>query len=95
MVLTVCPLSNVRLRVVERMADHPLPRLLKAGLRVTINSDDPAYFGGGMLANFIACHEAFGWSKDIFIQLAGTAIESAFISDDRRLALQRQLSGIT
>ncbi|MBB3329194.1 adenosine deaminase [Halomonas campaniensis] len=92
MVLTVCPLSNVRLRVVERLADHPLPQLLEAGLRVTLNSDDPAYFGGGLLTNYLACHEAFGWSEEIFIQLAGTAIESAFVSDRRRLALRRQLA---
>ncbi|APE32383.1 adenosine deaminase [Halomonas aestuarii] len=93
-VLTVCPLSNVRLRVVDRMADHPLPQLLEAGLRLTLNSDDPAYFGGGMLANFEACHEAFGWSREIFIQLAGTAIESAFMSDERRLALHRELARV-
>ncbi len=91
-VLTVCPLSNVRLKVVERMTDHPLPQLLDAGLRLTLNSDDPAYFGGGMLDNFLACHEAFGWSRETFIQLAGTAIESAFLSDKRRLELHRQLA---
>ena len=91
-VLTVCPLSNVRLNVVERMEDHPLPELLDAGLRITLNSDDPAYFGGGMLANFQACHDAFGWSRETFIQLAGTAIESAFISERRRLELHRRLA---
>ncbi len=91
-VLTVCPLSNVRLKVVERIEDHPLPQLLDAGLRITLNSDDPAYFGGGMLDNFMACHDAFGWSKETFVQLAGTAIESAFMSDRRRLELHRQLA---
>lgn len=91
-VLTVCPLSNVRLRVVERMTEHPLPQLLDAGLRLTLNSDDPAYFGGGMLANFEACAEAFGWSEEVFIQLAGTAIEAAFIDETRRLDLHRQLA---
>lgn len=91
-VLTVCPLSNVRLKVVQDLASHPLPQLLDAGLRVTLNSDDPAYFGGGMLANFLACHEAFGWSREVFVQLAGTAIEAAFISDRRRLELHRQLA---
>ncbi|MCH4563708.1 adenosine deaminase [Halomonas sp. EGI 63088] len=91
-VLTVCPLSNVRLRVVERIEDHPLPRLLEAGLRLTINSDDPAYFGGGMLDNYLACHRAFGWSREVFIELAGTAIEAAFLGDERRRALHRQLA---
>lgn len=92
MVLTVCPLSNVRLRVVERMTDHPLPQMLEAGLRLTLNSDDPAYFGGGMLANFEACADAFGWSKETFIQLAGNAIDAAFLSEPRRLDLHRRLA---
>lgn len=91
-VLTVCPLSNVKLKVVERMADHPLPQLMEAGLRLTINSDDPAYFGGGMLDNYLACHEAFDWSRETFVQLAGTAIEAAFMSDTRRLELHRKLA---
>jgi adenosine deaminase len=56
--LTVCPLSNVKLRVIRTMADHNLPALLDAGLCVTINSDDPAYFGGYINANFLATFEA-------------------------------------
>jgi len=56
--LTVCPLSNVRLRVFETMADHNLPALLDAGLCVTLNSDDPAYFGGYVNDNFVAAFEA-------------------------------------
>ncbi|AMD00127.1 MULTISPECIES: adenosine deaminase [Halomonas] len=91
-VLTVCPLSNVKLKVVERMADHPLPQLLDAGLRLTINSDDPAYFGGGVLDNYLACYQAFDWSRETFVQLAGTAIEAAFMSDARRLDLHRKLA---
>ena len=58
MPLTVCPLSNVKLRVFDRMADHNLPQLLEAGLCATINSDDPAYFGGYLNANFEALFEA-------------------------------------
>jgi adenosine deaminase len=91
-VLTVCPLSNVRLKVVGRIEDHPLPQLLAAGLRVTINSDDPAYFGGGMLDNYLICAQAFDWSRELFIELAGTAIESAFMSETRRLDLHRRLA---
>lgn len=53
--LTVCPLSNVRLRVIDTLAEHPLPRLLAAGLRATVNSDDPAYFGGYVNTNFREC----------------------------------------
>ena len=62
MPLTVCPLSNVRLRCVDTMADHPLPRMLDAGLVVTINSDDPAYFGGYVGDNYRAVQQAFRFS---------------------------------
>jgi adenine deaminase len=58
--LTVCPLSNVRLRVVGSMAEHPLKRMLEAGLCVTVNSDDPAYFGGYVAENLLAAHRALG-----------------------------------
>jgi len=91
-VLTVCPLSNVRLKVVERLEDHPLPRLLAEGLNVTLNSDDPAYFGGGMLDNFLACQRAFGWGEATFRRLAGNAIEAAFVDEARRDELRRLLA---
>lgn len=91
-VLTVCPLSNVRLRMVERLEDHPLPRLLDEGLNVTLNSDDPAYFGGGMLDNFLACHRAFGWDEETFRRLAGNAIEAAFVDEARRDEWRRRLA---
>ena len=91
MPLTVCPLSNVRLKVVERIQDHPLPKLLDAGLRLTINSDDPAYFGGGMLDNYLACEQAFGWDKTIFITLARNAIDVAFMEEGRRQVLLARL----
>jgi adenosine deaminase len=58
--LTVCPLSNLALRVVDRLEDHPLPALLAAGIPVSINSDDPAYFGGYLGDNYLAAHEALG-----------------------------------
>jgi adenosine deaminase len=61
--LTVCPLSNVKLRVYERIEDHNLKRLLDRGLCVTVNSDDPAYFGGYVGANFIAVQRGLGLSK--------------------------------
>ena len=58
--LTVCPLSNVRLKVVPSLAAHPLRAMLDAGLCVTLNSDDPAYFGGYINDNFVQCRQAFG-----------------------------------
>ncbi|MDR5858558.1 adenosine deaminase [Halomonas eurihalina] len=90
-VLTVCPLSNLRLKVVERLDDHPLPELLKSGLNLTLNSDDPAYFGGGMLENFEACQRAFDWSRGTFIDLARNAIDAAFMSEARRTELLERL----
>ncbi|WP_275287790.1 adenosine deaminase [Halomonas elongata] len=94
-VLTVCPLSNLRLKVVDRLDDHPLPQMLEAGLTLTLNSDDPAYFGGGMLENFEACHRAFGWSRDTFRDLARNAIDAAFMSDARRGELVGRLEACT
>ncbi|GHC29608.1 adenine deaminase [Kushneria pakistanensis] len=90
--LTVCPLSNVYLKVFERLEDHTLPAMLDHGLCVTLNSDDPAYFGGGMLNNFVACHEAFGWDEDAFRSLARNAIEAAFMSESRREQLLAQVA---
>lgn len=57
--LTVCPLSNVYLKVIERPDDHQLPTPIDQGLNITLSSDDPAYFGGGMQNNFVAYHDMF------------------------------------
>ncbi|WP_106477274.1 adenosine deaminase [Phytohalomonas tamaricis] len=92
--LTVCPLSNVYLKVVERMEDHPLPKLIEAGLCVTLHSDDPAYFGGYMGANFTAVQNAFNWPNETWIQLTRNAIEASFISDERRKALLAELDEV-
>lgn len=93
--LTVCPLSNVRLKVVETLDAHPLPALLEAGLTLTLNSDDPAYFGGGMLDNFLACQRAFGWSQQTFVELSRNAIAAAFMSEERRDMLLTRLAAET
>ncbi|WP_136254353.1 adenosine deaminase [Onishia niordana] len=93
--LTVCPLSNVRLKVVETLDEHPLPALLEAGLTLTLNSDDPAYFGGGMLDNFLACQRAFGWSQQTFVELSRNAIAAAFMSEERRDRLLTRLAAET
>ena len=91
--LTVCPLSNVRLRVFDEMTDHTLPRMLEAGLAVTINSDDPAYFGGYMAENLLAVQEAFGLSRHEVGALARNAFEASFVADDVRAKLTAELEG--
>lgn len=78
--LTVCPLSNVALAVVPTLADHPLRRMLDAGLRVTINSDDPAYFGGYIAANFEATVAALDLRDDQVITLARHSFLASFLS---------------
>ncbi|HTC44060.1 MAG TPA: adenosine deaminase [Steroidobacteraceae bacterium] len=79
MPLTVCPLSNVRLRVFDKMADHNLKSLLTQGLCVTVNSDDPAYFGGYLHDNFLAVAEALALTRAQLAQLARNSIEASFI----------------
>lgn len=76
--LTVCPLSNVRLRVVDSLERHPLPRMLEAGLLVTVNSDDPAYFGGYVDDTFAALRDRLGLTSDQRETLARNSIEASF-----------------
>jgi adenosine deaminase len=89
--LTVCPLSNVRLRVVDTIADHPLPEMLERGLCVTINSDDPAYFGGYVDDNFAAVRDAFDLSADQLATLARNAVSASFLPADRRAPLLAEI----
>ena len=79
MPLTVCPLSNIRLAVFERMEQHNLKRLLDSGLCVTVNSDDPAYFGGYVLENYLAVQGALGLTRSDLTQLARNSIEASFL----------------
>ena len=72
--LTVCPLSNLKLCVVDDMAAHPLERMLELGLFATVNSDDPAYFGGYVNENYVAVAEALGLSREILVRLARTRL---------------------
>ena len=76
--LTVCPLSNVRLKGVARMEDHPLKRMLELGLNVSIHSDDPAYFGGYVDDNFTAVRDALGLTPQEEAKLAANSLASAF-----------------
>ncbi len=85
--LTVCPLSNVRLRAVPAIGDHPLPEMLARGLNVSVNSDDPAYFGGYVDDNLAAVIGAFGLGIDEQAMLGANSIRSAFLGDHRRAEL--------
>ncbi|WP_028112596.1 adenosine deaminase [Ferrimonas kyonanensis] len=89
--LTVCPNSNVRLRVFDTMADHNLKELLDAGLKVTLNSDDPAYFGGYMLENYQNVQDALALTQAQWMQLTANAIDASFASDARKADLYQQL----
>ena len=89
--LTVCPLSNVKLRVFRSMAEHNLKRLLDRGVRVTVHSDDPAYFGGYIGENFQAAQDALGLSRADVHRLAGNAFQAAFLPAKERQRLAGEL----
>lgn len=89
--LTVCPLSNVRLRAVPVLADHPILRLDAAGVPVTVNSDDPAYFGGYVGDNFVALRDALGLTTEQAERFARTSITASFASDDRKADLLAEI----
>ncbi|MFF8290736.1 adenosine deaminase [Streptomyces sp. NPDC016309] len=80
--LTLCPLSNVRLRAVDVLEDHPLPSMMAAGLLVTVNSDDPAYFGGYVGDTFHAVHEALGLDEEQLRELARNSFLASFLDHD-------------
>jgi adenine deaminase len=87
--LTMCPLSNVKLRVFDRLESHNLRRLLERGLCVTVNSDDPAYFGGYLLENYLAVQEALALTREQLTLLARNSIEASFLSPaDKRRRLE-------
>lgn len=89
--LTMCPLSNVRLRVFDRLEDHNLKRLLDRGVRVTINSDDPAYFGGYVGDNYVAAVEALGLTRDDVVTLALNSLDATFLPDPGKALLIAEL----
>ena len=84
--LTVCPLSNLRLRSVTDLRRHPLKRMLDAGLKATVNSDDPSYFGGYLLDNFVAIAEALGLGRPDLATLARNSIEGSFLDEPAKEA---------
>ena len=91
MPLTVCPLSNIKLRVFDDMREHNVVELLRQGLCVTVNSDDPAYFGGYMNDNFLALANAHTMSRDEIAKFCFNAIEASFASAERKQQLDASL----
>ena len=95
--LTVCPLSNLRLRVVKDMADHPLKRMLDQGLFITLNSDDPAYFGGYLNENYKAVQQALGLGRHEITEIGRNGFAASFMSASEKVTaldvFERALAG--
>jgi adenosine deaminase len=89
--LTLCPLSNLRLKAVPTMSAHPLPRLREAGIVVTVNSDDPAYFGGYVDDNYRVVAAAFGWGPTELGELARNSVAASFADDDRKAQILAEI----
>jgi adenosine deaminase len=91
MPLTVCPLSNTKLKVFESMAQHNVLDLLAQGLKVTVNSDDPAYFGGYLNENYHALLCALDMNKSQAVQLARNSFDASFVNDSDKQAMHKKL----
>ncbi|WP_243076658.1 adenosine deaminase [Microbacterium sp. SS28] len=89
--LTVCPLSNVRLRTVPALSDHPLPRMLALGINVSVHSDDPSYFGGYIDDNFDAVASTFNLSEEDVGRLTLNAVDSSFLDPEAKARLRSQV----
>ncbi|MEE8456514.1 MAG: adenosine deaminase [Acidimicrobiia bacterium] len=92
--LTMCPLSNVKLNVFDRIEDHNLKRLLDLGVKVTVNSDDPAYFGGYILDNYLAVAAGLNLEPQDLVQLARNSIEASFMPDGAKAPLLDELEAV-
>ncbi|MEK9748552.1 MAG: adenosine deaminase, partial [Pseudomonadales bacterium] len=90
--LTVCPLSNVKLKVFNELVEHPLFELLSRGLCVTVNSDDPAYFGGYLDENYSQLIQCFRPSEEQIKQLLRNSFEASFLSDEEKSGWISQLT---
>jgi adenosine deaminase len=93
--LTICPLSNIRLRVYRDLRDHPLQRLMDAGIAVTVNSDDPAYFGGYLNANYLAVQRAFGLGPQELAQIARNGFAASFLPAAEKTARIAEVDAYT
>lgn len=92
MALTVCPLSNLKLCVVKDLKQHPLRRMLQHGLKATVNSDDPSYFGGYMNENFKAITQALDLTESELLVLAANSVDASFLDEPEKAKLREELA---
>lgn len=92
--LTVCPLSNIKLCVYRQMQDHPIAQLLEAGLCVTVNSDDPSYFGGYVTDNYLAIQQGLGLSARQIVQLAKNGFEASWMAEPLKQRHMQELDAL-
>ena len=90
--LTACPLSNVSLKVIDQLSDHPLRTMLREGLNVSVNSDDPAYFGGYVDDNLNGVRDALGLDTDELVTLATNSVTGSFANDARKAELLAEIA---
>lgn len=90
--LTVCPLSNVSLKVIGQLADHPLRAMLHRGLNVSVNSDDPAYFGGYVDDNLVGVRDALDLDAEDLVTLARNSVTGSFADDARKAEILTEIS---
>ena len=90
--LTACPLSNVSLKVIDQLSDHPLRTMLREGLNVSVNSDDPAYFGGYVDDNLNGVRDALGLDADELVTLATNSVTGSFANDTRKAELLAEIA---
>lgn len=93
--LTMCPCSNLKLKVIDSMDQHNLRRLLAKGLLVTVNSDDPSYFGGYLCDNYRAVRDSLALTREELVQLARNSISASFLPQEKKAALLQELSELT
>lgn len=92
--LTVCPISNVRLRIFDKLSDHNVKYLLERGLCVSIHSDDPAYFGGYIEENYLAAKDALGLSYEQIVQIVRNSFKSSFLSKTEKLCFLDEIERV-
>jgi adenosine deaminase len=92
--LSVCPLSNVALKGFKRVADEPIRKFIEKGVRFSVNSDDPAYFGGYILENYCALQAAFGLTVEEWMDVARNSVEGSWCEEERKKEMLNEIEGV-